>query len=189
MDNKNLLTTATVGLSALALGLFIGSRGKNRAPTQLTKTKPLPTTVSNAKFKLALCQLMAIDDKKHNLKRAAEMVKEAASKGADVIMLPEMFTCPYTKEWMLKEKEYASEDNQGETYKMLSSLAQETGKYIIGGSIPEQVENSEKIYNTCLCFDKSGKLAVKHRKIHLFDVNIPGGIVFQESDFIYPGDA
>jgi len=52
-------------------------------------------------------------------------------------MLPEMFTCPYTKEWMLKEKEFASEDRQGETYKLLSSLAKQTGKYIIGGSIPE----------------------------------------------------
>ena len=117
------------------------------------------------------------------------MVKEAASNGADVIMLPEMFTCPYTKEYMLKEKEFASEDKQGETYKLLKSLAIETGKYIIGGSMPEQIENSEKIYNTCLCFDRKGNLAVKHRKIHLFDVNIPGGIVFQESDFINPGDA
>jgi len=61
---------------------------------------------------------------------------------------------------------------------MLKNIAKETGKYIIGGSIPEAIENSDKIYNTCLCFDRDGNLTAKHRKVHLFDVNIPGGIVF-----------
>jgi predicted amidohydrolase len=88
------------------------------------------------------------------------MVREAASKGADVIMLPEIFVCPYVKEYMLKEKEFANES--GTTYNILKNLALETGKYIIGGSIPEAIEGSDKIYNTCLCFDKSGNLAAKH---------------------------
>jgi len=52
-------------------------------------------------------------------------------------MLPEMFSTPFTKHYMLKDKEFASEDNQGTSYTMLKNLAKETGKYIIGGSIPE----------------------------------------------------
>jgi omega-amidase len=44
--------------------------------------------------------------------------------------------------------------------------------------MPEAIEGSDKIYNTCLCFDREGNLLAKHRKLHLFDVNIPGGIVF-----------
>ena len=117
------------------------------------------------------------------------MVRKAAARGADVIMLPEIFNTPYTKEYMLKDKEFATEDNHGETYTLLQNLARETQKYIIGGSIPEAIEDSGKIYNTCLCFDRAGNLTAKHRKLHLFDVNIPNGIVFQESEYVEPGDA
>ena len=87
---------------------------------------------------------------------------------------------------MLKEKEPANES--GETFRFLSSISKEVGKYIIGGSMSEEIENSDKIYNTCLCFDREGALKAKHRKLHLFDVNIPGGIVFQESEYVMPGE-
>ena len=92
------------------------------------------------------------------------MVREASQKGADVIVLPEMFNCPYTKEYMLKEKEYASEDNHEQSYSVLQDLALETGKWLIGGTIPEAIVGSSKIYNTMLCFDRQGNLAAKHRK-------------------------
>ena len=49
------------------------------------------------------------------------------------------------------------------------------------------MDTSRKIFNTCLCFDKEGKIAVQHRKQHLFDVNIPGGITFYESSFMASG--
>ena len=55
MENKNILTTATVGLSALALGMYIGSKRKSNIPTQLVKQKTVSSTTSKAKFKLALC--------------------------------------------------------------------------------------------------------------------------------------
>ena len=132
--------------------------------------------MQHKKFKLALCQLKVISDKAHNLVRAQEMVREAAQNGADVIVLPEIFICPYVKEHMLKNKEFANES--GTTFNILKNLAKETGKYIIGGSIPEAIEGSEKIFNTSLCFDREGNLTAKHQKQHLFDVAIPGGIVF-----------
>ena len=120
------------------------------------------------------------------------MVRTAASGGAQVIMLPEMFVCPYMGKYMLENAEPVNEKDiasSGETTQLLSSLAKETGTYIIGGSIPEQIPGEQKIFNTCLCFDKDGQIKASHRKLHLFDVNIPGGIVFQESDFCKPGPA
>ena len=65
------------------------------------------------------------------------MVREAAENGADIIMLPEMFNTPFTKQHMLEAKEFASAENPGTSYTLLQNLAKETGKYIIGGSIPE----------------------------------------------------
>jgi len=54
--------------------------------------------------------------------------------------------------------------------------------------MPEQIEGSHKIYNTCLCFDPQGNLTAKNRKQHLFDVNMPGHIVFSESSFVQQGE-
>ena len=82
------------------------------------------------------------------------MIREAAKNGADVIVLPEMLTCPYDKESMIKAKEFASEKLSGETFSLLKSLSKELQVYIIGGSIPEAIAKSSKIYNTCLCFDR-----------------------------------
>lgn len=60
-------------------------------------------------FKIALCQIMSSTDKAANLKRAGEMIREAAKNGAKVIVLPEMFTCPYMGEYIVKEKELINE--------------------------------------------------------------------------------
>jgi predicted amidohydrolase len=73
-------------------------------------------------------------------------------------MLPEMFTVPYQKNYMVP---YAESIELGHekavTANLLSELAQKTSTYIIGGSIPEAVSEN-KIFNTCLCFDREGKI-------------------------------
>ena len=79
------------------------------------------------------------------------------------------------------------DDERCVTSQVLSTLAKETGTYIIGGSIPELIEGNRRIYNTCLCFDKTGQITATHRKQHLFDVNIPGGITFFESNYVKEG--
>lgn len=133
-------------------------------------------------FQLALCQMKVAMDKKQNLSTAESMIREAAKKGAEVVALPEMFNCPYSNKHF---REYA-EDAGGETVQFLSSLAKELKIYLIGGSIPE-LEN-DSVYNTSFSFSKEGDIIGKHRKIHLFDIDVKGGIRFMESETLTPGE-
>lgn len=70
----------------------------------------------------------------------------------------------------------------------LSAIAKELGIYLIGGTIPERDLRDNKLYNTCTIWSPSGDLIAKYRKMHLFDINIPGGITFKESDVLSPGN-
>ncbi len=121
-------------------------------------------------------------DKEKNIKTAEKMAREARGKGAKVIILPEMFNCPYDSLYFTP----FSEPEGGPTFMRLSALAKELGVYIIGGSIPEK--DGGKIYNTSYSFDKNGNLVGKHRKAHLFDIDIPGKITFKESELLSAGE-
>ena len=135
------------------------------------------------KLKVALIQLASTKDKRQNLVNTTLKIKQAALKGADLVVLPECFQSPYSIDSF---KEYAETSN-GETQQMLSSTAKEFSIYLIGGSIPE-IEK-DKIYNTCFVYDPRGNLIATHRKLHLFDINVPGKITFQESLVLSPGSS
>ena len=128
------------------------------------------------KMKVGICQMLVEEDKDRNIQRAENMIRDAASNGSDVIVLPEMFNCPYENKYF----PIYSENYPGKTTKMLASLSKELGVYIIGGSIPEKDDNT--IYNTSYIFNREGNVVGKHRKIHLFDIQVENGIKFKESD-------
>ncbi len=132
---------------------------------------------------IGLCQMKVVDDKEENIKKATRMIIEAANNGAKIIVLPEMFNCPYDGRKFI---EYA-ENIGGPTITRLREIASELRVYIIGGSIPENVERG--IYNTSFVIDNNGGIIGKHRKIHLFDINVKEKIVFRESDTLLAGDA
>ncbi|XP_017335185.1 omega-amidase NIT2 isoform X1 [Ictalurus punctatus] len=136
-----------------------------------------------AKFRLAVVQLHVTKLKAENLSRAQKLVKEAAGQGAKVVVLPECFNSPYGTGYFA---EYA-EKIPGESTQVLAKLAEECGVYLVGGSIPEEDEG--KLFNTCSVFGPDGKLLLKHRKIHLFDIDVPGKIRFQESETLSPGSS
>lgn len=133
------------------------------------------------KFKLGLCQMMGSFDKEQSKAAAKRMVEQAAKNGAQIAALPEMWNCPYSNDYF---REYA-ETADGETVEFLSRLAKENDIYLIGGSIPELDEG--KVYNTSFSFDRRGNQIGKHRKVHLFDIDVEGGIRFMESDTLSPG--
>ncbi|XP_035873902.1 omega-amidase NIT2 isoform X2 [Phyllostomus discolor] len=136
-----------------------------------------------ATFRLALIQLQVSSIKSDNLTRACGLIQKAATQGAKIVSLPECFNSPYGTNYF---PEYA-EKIPGESTQKLSEVAKECSIYLIGGSIPE--EDSGKLYNTCTVFGPDGALLVKHRKLHLFDIDVPGKITFQESKILSPGDS
>ena len=135
------------------------------------------------KIKLALCQMNVVDDKEANLKKAGSMISESVEKNADFIILPEMFNCPYSNEKFI---EYGEEEHESLTLNEISRLASANNVYILSGSIPER--ESDKLYNTSYLFDKTGQIIAKHRKMHLFDIDVKGKITFKESDVLTAGD-
>ncbi|KUK71895.1 MAG: N-carbamoyl-D-amino acid amidohydrolase [Clostridiales bacterium 38_11] len=135
------------------------------------------------KIKMGQIQMHITDDKKANIQKADRLIDKVVKQGADIVVLPEMFNCPYTSSSFPK---YA-ETEGGDTYQFLSEKAREKDIYLFGGSIPEKTMDN-KIYNTCYVFDRTGNKIGKHRKTHLFDINIKGGQVFRESDTLSPGN-
>ncbi len=132
---------------------------------------------------LGLCQMKVTDSKRDNLEKAVQMLEECSKSNVNIAILPEMFNCPYDTHSFLK---YAENIENSETVSVISAAAKYNDIYVIAGSIPEI--NEGKIFNTSLAFDRNGQIIGKHRKVHLFDVNIPNGIYFKESDVLSGGN-
>ncbi len=109
-----------------------------------------------------------------------------------MIVLPECFNSPYGCQYFPSYAETLLPSpptaEQSPSYHALSALAKETSTYLIGGSIPEYVPSTKKYHNTSLVFSPSGELLATHRKVHLFDIDIPGKISFHESEVLSPGN-
>ncbi|XP_062537062.1 omega-amidase NIT2-like [Armigeres subalbatus] len=141
--------------------------------------------MAKAGFRIALLQLKVGPNKAENVANAVSRIRSVVKdNGARVVALPECFNSPYGTQHFA---EYAEEVPDGETSRSLSAVAKELGIYLIGGTIPERNKTENKIYNTCTVWSPEGNLMATYRKIHLFDINIPGGITFRESDVLTGG--
>lgn len=133
-------------------------------------------------FKIAICQLKVIDNKEANINRALKMINTSTQNNADMVILPEMFNCPYDNSKFI---EYAESKNSSITLKNISKAAADNQILVIAGSIP--LLDNDKIYNTCFIFNKKGEIAGEYRKMHLFDIDTPK-IKFKESSTLSAGN-
>jgi hypothetical protein len=162
------------------------STAKPVTPIKAPKRRPQGYEMSQATtLKVACLQLACGADKQKNIDNAAAKIEEAARAGAELVVLPECFNSPYGTKYF---PEYAESviDGNSATCEMLSKAAREGGVFLVGGSFPER--EGDKLYNTCYVFNKEGDMLARHRKIHLFDIDIPGKITFKESETLSPGE-
>jgi predicted amidohydrolase len=140
---------------------------------------------------LAACvQLNSRDDVARNLSTIARLCGEARERGAQLAVLPENFAFMGANE---QDKFAHAESLDGErssTGPILAALretAAKTGLWIVGGGMPEKSAREGFVHNTAVVVAPDGKLAARYRKIHLFDIDIPGGAQFKESGTVAPG--
>jgi deaminated glutathione amidase len=141
-------------------------------------------------FIAACVQMRCTTKEKDNWVQLEELCLRAATNGASLIVTPEnsTFLGPQF------HKVERAESLQGETVQRLSALAKQCDAHLLIGSIAEQrlladgSIDKEHCYNTSLLFSPRGELLGFYRKIHLFDVDVSGGLSIRESDTITPGD-
>ncbi|XP_021750062.1 omega-amidase, chloroplastic-like isoform X2 [Chenopodium quinoa] len=160
----------------------ISTAHQSRVPPALPLPPP-PIT----KFKIALCQLSVTSDKLRNISHAREAIEEAANKGAQLVLLPEIWNSPYSNDsFPVYAEDIELGGDASPSAAMLSEVSRNLKITIVGGSIPER--RGDRLYNTCCIFGTDGKLKAKHRKIHLFDIDIPGKMTFKESKTLTAGE-
>lgn len=133
-------------------------------------------------MKLALIQMKPVLNNEDNINMAISFLEKSKENGADIAILPEMFICQYNTQDMMTNAmpEYHP------LIQKLKQKAKELNIILVAGSFPES--DGDKIYNTSLVFDNNGNTIAKHRKAHLFDINIENGQKFKESDVFTAGD-
>ena len=138
--------------------------------------------MSRHKITTAAIQMSSTPDKGENQATAEALIREAVSSGAELVALPELWSCHGLDEVYRGN----AEPVPGPTTDFLSGLAQELGAYVLGGSILEDA-GSERMYNTSTFFTPDGELAAVYRKIHLFDVKAPDREYLESADMA-PGN-
>ncbi len=136
-------------------------------------------------MKVAAIQMVSCLQVDTNLQRAEALVQEAASQGAELVVLPEYF-CALgqrdTDKLIMQEQ-----DGTGPIQQFLADAAKRHGVWLVGGTMPVSTSQAAKVRNSCLVFSPQGKQIARYDKIHLFAFD-NGTERYDESRVLEPGD-
>ncbi len=132
----------------------------------------------------AAIQMQSGSDLQANLARARELVAQAAARGAELVVLPEVFA------WrgLRSAEPGVASPIPGPVSDFLCTLAADLGVTLVGGSFLEAAGEPGKSFNTSLLIDPQGAIRAVYRKMHLFDVDLPGRVTVRESEARAPGN-
>ncbi len=133
---------------------------------------------------VAAVQMCAVDDLQANLATCRRLGDEAGAAGARVIVLPECFAFLGRREGdKMAVAESLDAPTPGPILAMLRDLADRHQAIVVGGGMPESVPGDpRRAYNTAVVVAPGRGVIARYRKLHLFDVDIPGGATLRESD-------
>jgi predicted amidohydrolase len=131
----------------------------------------------------AAIQLNSTEDFDRNLATADRLVREAAARGAELVVMPEKWSVLGTSEHMTA----GAQDLDGPAIAWARAVAREFGLELVAGSIVERVPGQAKTANTSVHIGPDGSLKATYRKIHMFDVEVDG-VSYAESADAEPGE-
>jgi N-carbamoylputrescine amidase len=134
-----------------------------------------------SKVQIGLVQMTCTQDPKANLNKAIEKIQEAASKGAQIVCLQELFTSLYFCDVESYENFTLAEPIPGPSTEALSSVAKELGVVIIASLFEKRAQGL--YHNTTAVLDADGSYLGKYRKMH-----IPDDPAYYEKFYFTPGD-
>ncbi len=134
-------------------------------------------TRADDRLRIGAVQMNSGADETANVQAAVGAIEEAHSAGARLVVLPETF------HYMGPEAERPrhAQPIPGPLTERLADLARRFSLTLVAGSILERSANPRRCYNTAVVFSPDGALVARYRKVHLFDVDIPGGLRAEES--------
>lgn len=136
-------------------------------------------------FTVALIQMDSQQDKSANIAKVDKFIDEAVARGARFVTMPEMWTFIPGKDGLVDGND---ETIPGPVTDFLSAKAKEKNIWIHGGSMYQTLPGDPRYYNTTVVYSPAGKIAAIYHKIHLYDVDVKGGVYYKESDAIKPGE-
>jgi nitrilase len=119
-----------------------------------------------------------------NLSEARRLIEKAAMAGARLVVLPEYFPIMGMKE--TDKVAVKEQPGSGMIQDFMSDTAKKHKIWLVGGSIPLAASSPDKVLNTCLVFDDSGRQVARYDKMHLFNLDL-GNEHYHEARTIEPG--
>ena len=140
--------------------------------------------MSDRKLKVGCVQLRCSDDVAENVRTAAGLIRDAHKMGAQFIGTPENTSLMAADGGAKLEKTVSEQDDKA--LPQFASLAEELGIWLLVGSLAVKVSPG-KTANRSYLIGSNGRIAARYDKIHLFDVNLPSGESYRESNTVAPG--
>lgn len=133
----------------------------------------------------AAVQMNSLPDLSKNLAQAEDLIDLAVRQGAELICLPENFSFLGDESAKLAQAETIAQASE----KFLKTMAQKYQITLLGGGfpVPTNVGSANKVYNTAILVGTEGEELLRYEKVHLFDVNLPDGNTYQESQSVLAG--